>query len=84
MKIEKIVGNNVRGFRERMGISQEKLAEHADLHRTYIGQVERAEKNITVRNLYRLGKALKIKPHMLLLEDAYKLSPKELEKGLLP
>jgi len=67
-----MVASNVRGFRHRLGVSQEKLAELADLHRTYIGQIERAEKNITVRNLYKLGLALKIAPHLLLIPESYK------------
>ena len=67
-----MVGDNIRAYREREDISQEKLAELAGLHRTYIGQVERAEKNITVRNLYRIGKALKIPPHLLLIPESYK------------
>ena len=71
MKIEKVVGANVRGFRMRLGVSQEKLAELADLHRTYIGQVERAEKNITVRSLYKIGMAPKIEPSILMIEDSW-------------
>ena len=67
-----MVGANVRGYRERKDISQEKLAELAGLHRTYIGQVERAEKNITVRNLFRIGLALKIAPYLLLVPESYK------------
>ena len=43
-----MVGDNVRAYRERENLSQEKLAELAGLHRTYIGQVERAEKNIHI------------------------------------
>ena len=41
-----------------MGLSQEKLAEEADLHRTYIGMIERAEKNITLLNIQKISKAL--------------------------
>ncbi|MFI5202553.1 MAG: helix-turn-helix domain-containing protein [Candidatus Kapaibacterium sp.] len=72
MNVERMVGDNVRAYREMKRLSQEKLAELAGLHRTYIGQVERAEKNITVRNLYRIGKALKIAPHLLLIPESYK------------
>jgi transcriptional regulator with XRE-family HTH domain len=72
VKVEKMVGENVRAYRERENLSQEKLAELAGLHRTYIGQVERAEKNITVRNLYRIGKALKIPPYLLLIPESYR------------
>lgn len=52
------VGFSIRKQREGMGISQEKLAELSELHRTYIGQVERGEKNLTLRSLERIAKAL--------------------------
>lgn len=79
-----MIGHNVRGFRNRLGISQEKLAELAKIDRAYMGCVERAEKSVSAEILYRIGKALNIKPHLLLLEDSYKLSDKQLEKSLLP
>lgn len=60
------VGLNVRRQREKLGLSQEKLAELAGVHRTYIGQVERAEKNITLRNLEKIAIALKLKTKDLL------------------
>ena len=56
------VGFSIRKQREEIGLSQEKLAELAGLHRTYIGQVERGEKNLTLRSLERIAKALNIKP----------------------
>lgn len=54
------VGFLIRKHREKKEISQEKLAELAELHRTYIGQVERGEKNLTLRSLERIAKALNI------------------------
>ncbi|MBN2180826.1 MAG: helix-turn-helix transcriptional regulator [Sedimentisphaerales bacterium] len=56
--INKEVGLNIRKLREERGISQEKLAEFAGLHRTYIGQIERGEKNIGLKNLQKIAKAL--------------------------
>jgi transcriptional regulator with XRE-family HTH domain len=79
-----MIGHNVRGFRNRLGVSQEKLAELASVDRAYMGCVERAEKSVSAEVLYRIGEALKIKPHLLLIEEAYKLTEKELEKKLLP
>lgn len=54
------VAENVRKYRMKMNISQEKLAEYCGLHRTYIGQVERAEKNITMESMEKLAKALEV------------------------
>jgi len=51
-------GNKVREERRKLGLSQEELAERAGLHRTYIGMVERAEKNITLINIEKIAKAL--------------------------
>ncbi len=54
-----IVGERLRRRRIDMGYTQEKLAELADLHPTYIGQVERGEKNITIESLEKICIALK-------------------------
>ena len=53
-------GQNLRKIRERVGISQEKLAELAGLHRTYVSSVERGERNISLLNIDRLAKALAV------------------------
>lgn len=70
MKLEIIIGNNVRGFRNRLGISQEKLAEHADVHRTFIGTIERAEQSISASTISKLAKALKVEAYVLLMKDS--------------
>lgn len=54
-------GKRVREERLKIGLSQEKLAERAKVHRTYIGMIERAEKNITLTNMEKFAKALGIK-----------------------
>lgn len=54
------LGLNIRRFREAQGLSQEGLAVLADLHRTYIGQIERSEKNISIRSLERIARALNV------------------------
>lgn len=51
-------GKQVRQQRLKLGISQEELGRKAKLHRTYIGMIERAEKNITLENAEKLAKAL--------------------------
>jgi len=53
-------GNKVRKERAKHGWSQEELAERAGVHRTYVGMIERAEKNITLTNIEKMSKALKI------------------------
>ena len=54
-------GNKVREERKKLGISQEKLADRASVHRTYIGMIERAEKNITLENIEKVANALNLK-----------------------
>jgi len=54
------IGLNITIIREWRGLTQEKLAALADLHKTYIGQIERGEKNIGLRNLEKIAKALNI------------------------
>lgn len=53
-------GERVREVRKEKGLSQEELAHKADLHRTYIGMIERAEKNITLINIEKIASALEI------------------------
>jgi transcriptional regulator with XRE-family HTH domain len=57
---EKRIGLALRVKREAAGLSQEALSFEAGLHRTYIGAVERGEKNITLRNIIRIAKALNV------------------------
>lgn len=56
-----IFGNKIRNERKKQGMSQEKLAELSGLHRTYIGMIERAEKNITLSNIEKIALALGLK-----------------------
>lgn len=53
-------GEKIRRERSVAGWSQEQLAEKAGVHRTYIGMIERAEKNITLENIEKIAKALKM------------------------
>jgi len=54
-------GRRVREKRQKRGLSQEKLASLAGVHRTYIGMIERGEKNITIGNIEKIAGALDIK-----------------------
>ena len=62
-------GRKVRQKRYDLGLSQEKLAEQADLHPNYVGSVERGERNIALENIIALAKALKCSPKDLMPED---------------
>lgn len=54
-------GKKVRDERAKLGLSQEELASRAGVHRTYIGMIERAEKNITLENIQKVCKALNLR-----------------------
>lgn len=58
-------GERVRALREQTGLSQEALAAKAGIHRTYMGGVERGERNICLRNIVRLAEALGVHPRVL-------------------
>ena len=62
----RVFAENVRCRRRSLGISQERLADIAGVHRTYVGSVERGECNISIDNMERLAKALDISlPNLL-------------------
>jgi transcriptional regulator with XRE-family HTH domain len=58
--IQKQFGKKVRELRTQRGYSQEGFAFECDLHRTYIGCIERGEKNVTITNIEKIAKALKV------------------------
>lgn len=60
--LNELVGMKIRTIRTSLNLSQEDFAEKVGLHRTYIGQIERAEKNITLKNINKICYALKINP----------------------
>jgi len=63
------VAANIRLYRHRLDWSQETLAHEAGLHRTYIGQVERGETNISIDNLERIAGAMKIDACQMICPD---------------
>jgi transcriptional regulator with XRE-family HTH domain len=60
-KVRKEIGANVRTFRQRAGLSQEKLGEKADLHPAFISQMERGAKAVSVEALWKLSRALRVR-----------------------
>lgn len=67
--INRQVGLNIKKYRQKKGWTQEQLALETNLHRAYIGQIERGEKNIGVKNLEKIAKTLGI-PISKLFDDS--------------
>lgn len=57
--VRAVLAKNMRHLRAELGISQEGLADEAGLHRTYVGAIERAERNVSVDNIEKIARALK-------------------------
>jgi transcriptional regulator with XRE-family HTH domain len=64
--LNQVVASNLRRLRKELGISQEDLAEKCGLHRTYVGAIERNERNITLQTLEKLAESLGVSPQDLL------------------
>ncbi|MBT2232288.1 helix-turn-helix domain-containing protein [Nonomuraea sp. NEAU-A123] len=58
-------GNRIRELREAKGLSQEKLADLASIHRTYISSVERGQRNVGLDNVFAIARALEVSPARL-------------------
>ena len=64
--LQKTVGRNLRRIREERGLSQEAFADVLGVHRTYMGGVERGERNLTLKSLERVAERVGVAPLMLL------------------
>lgn len=64
------LADNLRRLRKEQGLSQEALADKACLHRTFVGAVERSERNISLDNIGKLAAALEVQPSLLLTVSA--------------
>ena len=78
-----VLGRSVKKFRFGFGWSQEELGGRSDLHPSYIGQIERGTKKISLLTLQKLAKALEVKPTDLLQDKLAKLAPASWEKKIL-
>lgn len=79
MSIAKIIGDRIRAYRNQKGWSQEYLAEKADVHHTYIGQLERGEKNATIESISKIaGRSVCLFP------DSLKISASSSRKIIFP
>lgn len=61
LTIEKKFGNKLREFRKQKKLSQERLALKSGLHRTYISDIERGSRNVSLKNIEKIAKALNIR-----------------------
>ena len=68
--ITQILAENIRAFRKAKNLSQEVLADMCDLHRTYVGSVERGERNVTLSTLETFASALGVSVSELLRKNA--------------
>jgi transcriptional regulator with XRE-family HTH domain len=73
--LQVIVGQNLRAYREKRGLSQEAFAEVLGVHRTYMGSVERGERNLTLKSVERIAAKLDLEPLVLLASDGIKPMP---------
>ena len=63
--VQKLFGTSVRAWRSRLGFSQEELAERAGLHRTYVCDIERGARNVSLKSIEKLARALNVRSSML-------------------
>lgn len=69
-QLTRIIAENIRAYRKLNQISQEQLADMCNLHRTYVGSVERGERNVTLKTLKTLAGALRVSVPELLTKRA--------------
>ena len=69
MDIIKVFGDNLKKYRNEIGLSQEAFANKCGMHRTYISAIERYKRSIALENVQRIADALEIETYKLFLED---------------
>jgi transcriptional regulator with XRE-family HTH domain len=67
--IKKVFGRNLKKYRTAFGLSQEALAERCGLHRTYVSDVERFQRSISLDNIQKIAEALEIETYKLFIDD---------------
>jgi len=68
--LQKTLGRNLRAYRTQRGLSQEQFAELLGVHRTYMGGVERGERNLTLRSVERIAQRIDVDPLTLLRDNS--------------
>lgn len=69
MNIEKVFASNLKRYRNEIGLSQEKFADKAGLHRTYISAVECGKRSIALDNIQKIAEALEIDTYLLFIDS---------------
>jgi len=69
-ELQRVLGRNLRRYRESRGLSQEDFADTLGLHRTYVGGLERGERNLTLKSVERLSESISVNPLELLREPS--------------
>lgn len=64
--LQRTLGQNLRAYRQERGLSQEAFADVLEVHRTYMGGIERGERNLTLKNVEKIAAKLKLDPLVLL------------------
>ncbi len=67
--LQQTVGRNLRAYRQARGLSQEAFADVLEVHRTYMGGIERGERNLTLKSVERIADQLDLDPIALLTEQ---------------
>ena len=71
--LQRTVGRNLRAFRQARGLSQEAFADMVGVHRTYMGGLERGERNLTLRSVERIAERIGVDPLLLMNAKAKRL-----------
>lgn len=71
--LQRTVGHNLRAYRLAQGLSQEAFAEILGVHRTYMGAIERGERNLSLKSVEKIAAKIKLEPLSLLTPGATKL-----------
>lgn len=69
--LQRIVGRNLRAYRKGRGLSQEEFADVLGVHRTYMGGIERGERNLTLKSVERIAICIDLEPLSLLTPDSH-------------
>jgi transcriptional regulator with XRE-family HTH domain len=79
-ELQRVFGRNLRAHREALGYSQEAFADEIGVHRTYLGGVERGERNLTLRSVERIAEWLDVDPLVLLTDRTPKAQAKRRQR----